>query len=222
MSADTSDFSIREHAALIAELAQTLGHAPTQTQLEQLARYVELVVTWNRKLDLTAARGARAQLEVLLADGIVLAREHITPHAARLFDVGSGAGAPVVPLLLLRPDLHATLIEPLHKRGAFLRTVLGTLSLTARARALDQKLDPNAPALTGGPYDFAMSRATFAPDVWVPAALQLAARAVALLATGDVPTAPPGAERLSIEHYALPWSKAPRQIAVYTRNDVPL
>jgi 16S rRNA (guanine527-N7)-methyltransferase len=121
-----------------------------------------LVVSWNRKLDLTAAKGALAQVEVLLGDALMLANPEIVKPSARVLDVGSGAGAPAVPLLLLRPDLSATLIEPLRKRVAFLRTVQGTLGLVDRTRVLEQKLDPNAPALADAhesaklPFDVAL------------------------------------------------------------------
>ena len=39
-------------------------------------------------------------------------------------DVGSGAGAPALPFALLRPDVSLTLVEPLRKRIAFLRTAM--------------------------------------------------------------------------------------------------
>jgi 16S rRNA (guanine527-N7)-methyltransferase len=215
------DFSATQDGPLLLELAETLGAAPSPVELAALTRYVELVVSWNKKLDLTAARGARAQLEVLLVDSLVLARPEIIPLGSSCIDVGSGAGAPALPLMIVRPDLRATLIEPLRKRVAFLRTAIGSLGLVERVKLQERKLDPDpppsaaAPALPGAPFDVAFSRATFAPEVWLPAALRLAPRGLALLA-GQAPAQLTAAGSLLASHaYALPWSGAPRTIAVY-------
>jgi 16S rRNA (guanine527-N7)-methyltransferase len=218
MSTPQPDFSAQHHRALMIELAQALGLSLDSTSIDQLARYAELVVTWNKKLDLTAARGAQQQLEVLLADSLVLSSSDIVPAASRCVDVGSGAGAPALPLLLLRADLRATLVEPLRKRVAFLRTAIGTLSLAARVRVAEAKLDPERPVLTGSPFDLALSRATFDPAIWVPAALQLAPRVLALLAAKAAPAAPAGSQLLHTHEYRLPWSGAARTIAVYKRT----
>jgi 16S rRNA (guanine527-N7)-methyltransferase len=212
-----SDFSARQHKPLIDKLARAMGHDLEAAALDRLVRYVELVVSWNKKLDLTAAHGVHAQLEVLLADALFMANPLVTPPDTHLVDVGSGAGAPGLPLLLARSDLRATLVEPLHKRVAFLRTVVGTLACVDRTVVLNVKIDPLAPTVTGMPFDVALSRATFAPDVWVPAGLKLAPRTLALLAAQPAPAAPHDAQRSTLD-YALPWSGAPRQLAIYTRT----
>jgi 16S rRNA (guanine527-N7)-methyltransferase len=216
----STDFDRARHAPLVPKLMQTLGVALDPATLERLTRYVELVVSWNKKLDLTAARGPEAQLEVLLADAVMLADEKITPRGSRVLDVGSGAGAPGLALLLAREDLDVTLVEPLQKRVAFLRTVLGTLDCVARARVLRAKLEPESPQLVEAelPFDVALSRATFAPEIWTPLGARLAMRTLTLLAAQATPPAPEGCE-LSAEHaYRLPWSSAPRRLAVYTRT----
>jgi 16S rRNA (guanine527-N7)-methyltransferase len=136
-------------------------------------------------------------------------------------DVGSGAGAPALPLLLLRPDLRGTLVEPLRKRVAFLRTAVGTLALVERVRVLEAKLDAGAPALPDATlqHDVALSRATFAPELWTPAALQLAPVGIVMLASQEPPTAPPGCRLTHTRDYTLPWSAAARRIALYARSD---
>jgi 16S rRNA (guanine527-N7)-methyltransferase len=221
MTAEHPDFAERTDRGLLLELTRALGAELADERTQQLVRYVELVVTWNRKLDLTAARGARAQLEVLLADALVLASQTIVPLDKRIVDVGSGAGAPALPLLLARPDLHATLVEPLRKRVAFLRTVVGTLSLVERVRVVEAKLNERAPALPGAtqPHDIAISRATFAPEVWVKAALQLAPVGIVMLASHEPPAAPDGCRLVHTHAYALPWSAATRRLALYARDD---
>jgi 16S rRNA (guanine527-N7)-methyltransferase len=217
----SADFSDRTDRGLLLELARALGAQLDEATTQSLARYLELVVTWNRKLDLTAARGARAQLEVLLGDALVLAEQTLIPHAVRIVDVGSGAGAPALPLLLLRPDLRGTLVEPLRKRVAFLRTALGTLSLVERVRVLEAKLNASTPTLPDPTlqHDVALSRATFAPELWAPAALQLAPVGIVMLASQEPPPAPQGCRLMHTRDYTLPWSGASRRIAVYARGE---
>lgn len=210
-----NDFARTRHAPLLLELAGTRSLAPSV--LEHLTRYVELVVTWNKRLDLTAARGAQAQLEVLLADALVLADPELTPPGSRLIDVGSGAGAPGLALALARPDLQATLVEPLHKRVAFLRTVVGTLGCMQRVKLVHGKIEPTG----AGPserFDVALSRATFAPEVWTPLGARLATRTLTLVAAQATPPAPAGTELVREHAYALPWSHAPRRVAVYVSS----
>src|SRR5262245_7384559 len=128
-------------------------------------------------------------VEVMICDGVVLAKDDVIPTGSRCVDVGSGAGAPAVPLALLRGDLKLTLVEPLRKRVAFLRTVLGALGLVGRVSVLERKLDPEAPGLPEAPYDVALSRATFAPELWLTAGLALAPRILVLLAGQQPPAA---------------------------------
>jgi 16S rRNA (guanine527-N7)-methyltransferase len=216
------DFSAPKDRALLLELASAFEARLPDATLDALGRYVELVVTWNKKLDLTAARGVRAQLEVLLADSLLLARDEIVPRGARCVDVGSGAGAPALPLLMVRPDLHAILVEPRRKRVAFLRSALGSLGLSARAQVSESKVEPDpqpsAAELPGAPFDVALSRATFAPAQWLPVALRLAPRGLVLLAGQAPPRSAAGAQLVATHAYALPWSRAPRAIAVYQRD----
>ena len=183
-----------------------------------LASYVEQVSVWNQKINLTGARGARALCEVLLADAFALAKGTLLPDSARLLDVGSGAGAPIVPLLLLREDLRATCVEPLHKRVAFLRTASGRLGLVPRIELREGRIDASAPAAPPGAFDVASSRATFAPEVWLGVGLALAPRVLVMLSDAAPPSAPPGARLAETADYVLPFSGSPRRLAIYLRE----
>ncbi|HEX7478263.1 MAG TPA: RsmG family class I SAM-dependent methyltransferase [Polyangiales bacterium] len=213
-----ADFSFDKDLMRIDALAAALQRELPAHAREPLGRYVALVATWNRKLDLTAARDAAAQVEVLLADALVLAELELVGRDSRVVDVGSGAGSPCLPLLLLRPDLRAVLVEPLRKRVAFLRTAIGSLDLVGRAQVLEAKLNVEAPQVSFGPFDVAMSRATFAPEVWVRAGSQLAPRVLLLLAAAQAPAAPAGSARGQATHYRLPSHGAERSVVVYARE----
>ena len=66
-----------------------------------------------------------------------------------MVDVGSGAGAPIIPLLILRPDVSAECVEPLGKRATFLRTASARLGLLSRMRVHETRLDVDRPQAFG-------------------------------------------------------------------------
>jgi 16S rRNA (guanine527-N7)-methyltransferase len=213
----TQGFQKKRDSAQLERTAAAFGRSLTNAELEALGSYLELVATWNAKLDLTAARETERLIEVMICDAFVLASTDVIAADSRCLDVGSGAGAPALPLALLRSDLKLTLVEPLRKRVAFLRTALGGLGLVNRVTVLERKLDPTAPGLPDAPYDVALSRATFAPEVWLPAGLTLAPRNFVLLASQQPPAAT-GAELERLVEYSLPVSGAQRKLAIYRRS----
>ncbi|KYF58716.1 hypothetical protein BE08_26895 [Sorangium cellulosum] len=188
---------------------------------EALARWLELVAGWNAKVDLTAARNDDELADLMLADARLLS-EHV-PEGRRVVDVGTGAGAPGLPLALLRPDLDVTLVEPLQKRVAFLRTALGTL--------VQQGLLPKAPRVerargedlvrAGRSFEAAISRATLSPDAWLPLGAALTARAPAgrrevwVLLARDEPPAHPGWAPAIDLRYRWPLTGAERRAVRY-------
>ncbi len=188
---------------------------------DQLVAYAQLVATWNQRVDLTAAKTAGELVEVLFADALVLSDPELIPVNARLLDVGTDVGAPIVPLVLLRPDLHAQCVEPRRKRVAFLRTVVGQLDLMQRLVIVEGRieLDGASPSIAAGsPPEIACSRATFAPPQWLPLALKLAPRAVVLAAREGLPPAAEGSSLIAQRDYALPSSGARRVLGVYARG----
>jgi 16S rRNA (guanine527-N7)-methyltransferase len=164
-------------------------------------------------MSLTAARTDDELAEVLCADALVLAREDLVPPHARVVDVGSGAGAPAVPLAILREDLTFVLVEPLRKRVAFLRTAIGTLDLASRVRVLETRAERGS-EVPGGPFDVATSRATLAPGEWLALGAALAERVVVFTAREEPPPVPDDWISSNVV-YSLPSSGAPRRITVY-------
>lgn len=165
-------------SSILARLARALPPGTEPGPAAALARWIELITAWNARVDLTAARGDDELVDLMVADAVLLAA-HV-PAGRRVVDVGSGAGAPGLPLAILRPDLEVTLAEPLQKRVAFLRTTIGTLlqagALPANAPRVERARGEEL-VRAGRTFDVAISRATLAPDAW----LELGA---ALTATG--------------------------------------
>ena len=102
--------------------------------LEQLQSYLELLLRWNARVNLTAVRDPEAIVtrhfgESLFAARVLLRGAHKPAMPSILADVGSGAGFPGIPMKLLAPDIELTLIESQHKKAAFLREVVRRLSI---------------------------------------------------------------------------------------------
>lgn len=195
----------------LQRLAQAFQVTPASDVEQALCRYLALVATWNEQIDLTAARTPEAMTEVLVADAFVLARPTLLPQNASVLDVGTGAGGPAIPLLLMRPDLQALLVESLRKRVTFLRTVIETLGLSARVQLDDVGINPKKPTIKR-PVDVAMSRATFAPDLWLSIGNKVAPRTLVLTVKPDPLPMPKGVTLTEVVAYQLPFSGAPRAI----------
>jgi 16S rRNA (guanine527-N7)-methyltransferase len=164
---------------LISAVAREFGVTLHEDAASRAAGWLDLIATWNAKVDLTAARHVDELVDLMLADAFVLSR-HLSP-GCHVVDVGSGAGGPGLALVLARSDLTVTLVEPLQKRVAFLRTVLGQPAMAEHASKVHVARERGEEAAARGEsFDAAVSRATLAPAEW----LRLGARLVR--STGSV------------------------------------
>jgi 16S rRNA (guanine527-N7)-methyltransferase len=178
----------------------------------RLRQLLDLVVRWNERVDLTAARTPEELVDLYLADALVLLGGQLGDEAGAWLDVGSGAGAPGLVLQVLRPELDLTLVEPRAKRIAFLRTALGSLELGAKL--VGQRSEVLLPQTS----DVAVSRATFPPEVWLAEGVRLARRSVwVLLARGAAPEQP-GWQLAKAVEYEWPLTRAPRRALCFRRG----
>ena len=132
-----------------------------EKRLSGLLAFGELLMTWNARINLTGARTVDELIADHLPDAFAVAQA-IGAGPRTVVDVGSGGGLPALPLAILRPDLQLTLVEPLAKKVAFLRTATRELGLTAVSVQCAR-----AEALPSAAYEVAMSRATFPPLEWL-------------------------------------------------------
>ncbi len=185
--------------------------ARQRASLERLQRLLDLVVVWNQRIDLTGARDAAELVDLYLSDAFVLAARAVQRQQSWV-DVGSGAGAPGLVLELLHPGIGLTLVEPRGKRVAFLRTAQGTLALRSGVRECRSDALPEASA------DVAVSRATFAPEIWLAEGARLARRNVwVLLARGAVPSLA-GWQPAETVDYRWPLTGVSRRAVCFART----
>ena len=199
----------------LRRVADGLDVALPELARAAIARWLDLLVMWNARVDLTAARSPDELCDLMVADALVLAAR--IPTAASVVDVGTGAGAPGLALSILRPDIEMTLVEPLTKRGAFLRTVLGTLRLPRVT--LDVRRAEAVASSHGAAWDVALARATLAPGPWLSLAGGLVkekASAWVFLATEASPESPSFALVEEVA-YAWPLTGAARRLCRYER-----
>lgn len=135
--------SIESFRQVLEGEAEAFGVVFEDKHLRRLCDYYEILLKWNGKLHLvapcTSAEFARRHvLESLLLVG------HL-PTNARLTDVGSGAGLPSIPCLIVREDLSATLIESSKRKAVFLREALIRTESAARAQVIAKRFEEVSP-----------------------------------------------------------------------------
>jgi 16S rRNA (guanine527-N7)-methyltransferase len=139
-----------EFASAIEKHAPLYDVQLTATAIMHLREYYEQVISWNARLHLVAPCSpaefaTRHVLESLLAS-VYLSED------ARVVDVGSGAGLPIIPCLIVRPHLRATLIDSSQKKAIFLREALQRVGAQEAAKVIAGRFEktpaPEADYLT--------------------------------------------------------------------------
>lgn len=99
----------------------------TEEQLNQFYEYMNLLLEWNEKINLTAITDPNEVILKHFIDSLTI-NKYIKENST-FADVGTGAGFPGIPLKILRPDLKITLVDSLNKRINFLNEVINKLNL---------------------------------------------------------------------------------------------
>jgi 16S rRNA (guanine527-N7)-methyltransferase len=106
----------------VRELLRPFGLHLNADEMERLQVYLDLLLRWNSRINLTSVRDASECVTRHFGESLYLAR--FVKLEGRLLDVGSGAGFPGLALKITFPRLHVTLLEPAWKKRAFLKEVV--------------------------------------------------------------------------------------------------
>ena len=104
------------------------GIEPAPALLEAITTFIDLLLRWNRKINLTTITDPAEIVTRNFAESFHAAR-WLTAQQGRLIDVGSGAGFPGLALKLVLPRWQVVLLEPSRKKSAFLAEAVRTLGL---------------------------------------------------------------------------------------------
>jgi 16S rRNA (guanine527-N7)-methyltransferase len=160
--------ALRGHAA---EFGIQLG----ANDVQRLSNYYELLLKWNDRLHLVAPCSPEEFATRHVLESLLLL-PHL-PQNARVVDVGSGAGLPVIPCLIMRADLRATLVESSPRKAAFLREGLRGVNGRAPAALTIARFEQT----TAPEADFVTCRALDRFQQFVPALIEWAPPASTLL-----------------------------------------
>ena len=145
---------------LILSGARTLGINMDSDQARLLTRHCELLIQWNKKINLTAITDPYEVAIKHVLDAI--APTNYIQNDVALLDMGSGGGFPGIPLKIVNPSLSVTLVDAVEKKVSFLKHVVRTLKIKD-CTAISGRVE----ALAGHPeytekYQVVVSR-SFAP-----------------------------------------------------------
>lgn len=130
---------IEEFGKAFETHALEFGVSLDPQRLERLIDYYELIMKWNERLHLVAPCSPAEFATRHVLESLTLLK--YLPVEATIIDVGSGAGLPVIPCLLVRDDLRATLIESSNRKAVFLREALRPVSPPDRAQVIATRFE---------------------------------------------------------------------------------
>ena len=139
------------------ELSKKIDMSITEMQIKKFFEYMQLLLEWNEKINLTAITEVNDIILKHFIDSLTIIK--YIKESDKIIDVGTGAGFPGIPIGIMNSKIDITLLDSLNKRINFLNEVCNKLDLknikTIHGRAEDfgQNID------TREKFDIAMSRA---------------------------------------------------------------
>ena len=118
---------IKEFKEEFKKYIEDLNIEVNEKQLQCFYKYMNLLIEWNNKINLTAIIEPKEIIIKHFIDSITISK-YIEDNL-KIIDVGTGAGFPGIPLKILRPDINITLVDSLNKRINFLNEVIKQLEL---------------------------------------------------------------------------------------------
>ena len=175
MNAATATGQFRE---TLESEATSYGVTLPATALEVLSQYYELISAWNSRVHLVAPCSPQEFATRHILESLLLLK--YLPNDASVVEVGAGAGLPIFPCLIVRPDIRAVLIEGSQKKAVFLREALSKTATSKQATVLAERFENVAPLAVG----FVTCRALERFEEMLPRLLEWAPAKATLLLFG--------------------------------------
>ena len=108
---------------------EAIGMAHDQAAIDKFVFYLQEVMKWNEKTNLTGHKSEEEMVGNLFIDSLACTKVLLPDTASSILDIGTGAGFPGIPMGIVCPQQDITLVEPNLKKVAFLHHIIGSLGL---------------------------------------------------------------------------------------------
>jgi 16S rRNA (guanine527-N7)-methyltransferase len=167
--------SIETFGQALRDNAAAFGIQLGADEVARLSNYYKLLLKWNDRLHLVAPCPPEEFATRHVLESLILL-PHLPPNA-RVVDLGSGAGLPIIPCLIVRADLRATMIESSARKAVFLREALRDVNSREPAALTVARFEQ----MTAPEADFVTCRALDRFQEFLPALIEWAPPASTLL-----------------------------------------
>lgn len=163
--------NINEFSKELKEKLDIINVNITEEQIQKFYNYMQLLLEWNEKINLTAITEPSEVVLKHFVDSLTI--EKYINNNEKVIDVGTGAGFPGIPLSIIKENQDITLLDSLNKRIIFLNDVIEKIELkrikTIHSRVEEFGKNKNQRES----YDIATSRAVAPLNVLVEYLLPL-------------------------------------------------
>ncbi|MBQ3407837.1 MAG: 16S rRNA (guanine(527)-N(7))-methyltransferase RsmG [Clostridia bacterium] len=219
--------NIEEFSNEFVEQAKKVGIEVNEKQLSKFYQYMNLLLEWNNKINLTSITDPKEIITKHFIDSILVLK-YINPEST-IIDVGTGAGFPGIPLKIMNNSYKVTLLDSLNKRTIFLNEAVEKLKLEEveiiHGRAEEYAQNTKYREM----YDYAISRAVAPLNVlleYLVPYTKINGRIIAMKgcnAEEEIKCAENAIKRLNIfprekERLELPGESGERYILTFEKN----
>ena len=161
------DFQVKNLSNMY-EFKKILSHVGiniNDEQSEQFQKYIDLILTWNKRTNLVSRKDESKIIENHVLESLSLLVSFEIFPGAKIIDIGSGAGFPALPISLISLDANFLLVESRRKKALFLKEVVSQLKLE-NVTVIGERVENLAqnPKYENS-FDFAFSRAVASLEV---------------------------------------------------------
>ena len=155
-------FLLKDDENILIDGCQKMGININNEQIRKFSRYLELLVQWNQKINLTSLKTSQEIIIKHFLDSISCVKvinKYVNKEGISVIDVGAGAGFPGIPIKIICPSIRLSLLEARKKKSIFLKKVTEEMNfqqakiLNGRAEAFGKSADHRER------YDVVISRA---------------------------------------------------------------